>query len=97
MIVKVGHGSRKSKSRINAVEMRSLRSTCGVSRRNRCRNNDVRGRRDLKEVVVTRVERGVNEHASHQKVRDHRRLWSLATPDESLVHLVKSFSEERDI
>ncbi|GBP91203.1 hypothetical protein EVAR_68766_1 [Eumeta japonica] len=42
----------KSESRINAMEMRSLRYICGLSRKDRCRNNG------LKEDVVTRVERG---------------------------------------
>ncbi|GBP81485.1 hypothetical protein EVAR_86166_1 [Eumeta japonica] len=37
--------------------MRSLRSMCGVSWKDRCRNSDVRERCDLKEDVVTRVER----------------------------------------
>ncbi|GBP82570.1 hypothetical protein EVAR_87816_1 [Eumeta japonica] len=32
---------KKNESRINAVEMRSLRSMCGVSRKDRCRNSDV--------------------------------------------------------
>ncbi|GBP62670.1 hypothetical protein EVAR_51916_1 [Eumeta japonica] len=48
---------KKSGSRINAVEMRSLRGMCGVSREDRCRNSDVRERCGLKEDVVTRVER----------------------------------------
>ncbi|GBP73886.1 hypothetical protein EVAR_82715_1 [Eumeta japonica] len=33
-----------NESRINAVEMRSLRSMCGVSRKDICRNSDVRER-----------------------------------------------------
>ncbi|GBP64707.1 hypothetical protein EVAR_59873_1 [Eumeta japonica] len=36
-----------------AVKMRSLRSVCGMSRRDRCRNRDVRERYGLKEDVVT--------------------------------------------
>ncbi|GBP84055.1 hypothetical protein EVAR_67654_1 [Eumeta japonica] len=47
---------KKKESRINEVEMRSLRSMCGVSRKDRCRNSDVRERCGLKKVVVTRVE-----------------------------------------
>ncbi|GBP49367.1 hypothetical protein EVAR_24672_1 [Eumeta japonica] len=35
--------------------MRSLRSICGVSQKDRCRNNDIRERCALKEDVVTRV------------------------------------------
>ncbi|GBP77930.1 hypothetical protein EVAR_26540_1 [Eumeta japonica] len=37
--------------------MQSLRSVCGVSQKNRCRNSDVRERCVLKEDEVTRVER----------------------------------------
>ncbi|GBP88327.1 Cysteine dioxygenase type 1 [Eumeta japonica] len=48
----------KNESRVNAVEMRSLRSMCGVSLKDRRRNSDVRERCGLKEVVVTRAERG---------------------------------------
>ncbi|GBP70539.1 hypothetical protein EVAR_47922_1 [Eumeta japonica] len=49
---------KKNESRINAVEIRSLRSMCGVSRKDRCRKSDVRERCGLQEDVVTRVERG---------------------------------------
>ncbi|GBP11658.1 hypothetical protein EVAR_77781_1 [Eumeta japonica] len=50
--------NKKNESRITEVEMRSLRSTCGVYRQNRSTNSDVRERCGLKEDVVTRVERG---------------------------------------
>ncbi|GBP05350.1 hypothetical protein EVAR_76777_1 [Eumeta japonica] len=39
--------------------MQSLRSMCGVSRKDRCRNRDVRERCGLKKDVVTREERGM--------------------------------------
>ncbi|GBP82341.1 hypothetical protein EVAR_90976_1 [Eumeta japonica] len=42
-----------NQSRINAVEMRSLRSMCKVYRKDRCRNSDVKERWGLKEDVVT--------------------------------------------
>ncbi|GBP00639.1 hypothetical protein EVAR_76911_1 [Eumeta japonica] len=48
---------KKSEIKINRVEMRSLRSMCGVSRKDRCRNSDIRDWYGLKEDVVTRVER----------------------------------------
>ncbi|GBP36860.1 hypothetical protein EVAR_96107_1 [Eumeta japonica] len=48
--------------------MQLLRSLCGVTRKDRCRNSDVRERCDLKEDVVTRAERntetGERESAS---------------------------------
>ncbi|GBP34950.1 WD repeat-containing protein 13 [Eumeta japonica] len=51
--------AEKNESRINAVEMRSLCIMCGVSRKDRCRNSDVRERCGLKEDVMTRGERGM--------------------------------------
>ncbi|GBP46804.1 hypothetical protein EVAR_10772_1 [Eumeta japonica] len=42
--------------RINTVEMRYLRSTCGVET---CRSSDVREPCGLEEDVLTRVEEGV--------------------------------------
>ncbi|GBP50991.1 hypothetical protein EVAR_37148_1 [Eumeta japonica] len=44
--------------------MRLLRSMCGVSRKDRCRNSDVRERCGLKGDVVTKVERGVTLYFS---------------------------------
>ncbi|GBP51118.1 hypothetical protein EVAR_31843_1 [Eumeta japonica] len=49
---------KKDEIRINAVKIRSM---CGVSRKDRCRNSDVRERCGLKEDV-TRVERGLGNH-----------------------------------
>ncbi|GBP31200.1 Piezo-type mechanosensitive ion channel component [Eumeta japonica] len=49
---------KKNESRINAVELRSLHTIYGVSRKDRCRNNDVKERCGLKKYVVNRVERG---------------------------------------
>ncbi|GBP75715.1 hypothetical protein EVAR_58808_1 [Eumeta japonica] len=48
---------KKNESGVNAEEMQSLRRMCGVSRKDRCRNSDVRERCCLKEGVVTRVKR----------------------------------------
>ncbi|GBP25045.1 hypothetical protein EVAR_19525_1 [Eumeta japonica] len=48
---------KENKSMINAVDMLWLRSMCGVSQKDRCRNSDVRKRCGLKKDVVTRVER----------------------------------------
>ncbi|GBP22083.1 hypothetical protein EVAR_94122_1 [Eumeta japonica] len=50
--------AEEKRSRINAVEMRSLGSMCGVSRKDRCSNSNFRERYGLKEDVVPRVERG---------------------------------------
>ncbi|GBP03658.1 hypothetical protein EVAR_2411_1 [Eumeta japonica] len=46
---------KKNESRINEVEMRSLRSICGVSQKDRCRNSYVRKRCGLKEDAGTVV------------------------------------------
>ncbi|GBP86902.1 9,11-endoperoxide prostaglandin H2 reductase [Eumeta japonica] len=61
MVVKAGY-DKKNESKINAVEMRLLHSMCGVSRKERCRNSDVRKRCSLKEDVMTRVERAPSNH-----------------------------------
>ncbi|GBP81946.1 hypothetical protein EVAR_26459_1 [Eumeta japonica] len=50
---------KKNESRINEMEMRSLRSASGVSLEHRFRNSDVRERGGLKEDVMDRVEKGV--------------------------------------
>ncbi|GBP34274.1 hypothetical protein EVAR_13413_1 [Eumeta japonica] len=48
---------KKNESTSNTVEIRSLYSMCGVSRKFRCRNSDVIERCGLKEDPVTRVEK----------------------------------------
>ncbi|GBP46579.1 hypothetical protein EVAR_21735_1 [Eumeta japonica] len=58
---------KKNVSKIDVVEIRSLSSMCGVSRKDRCRNSDVRERCGLKEDVVTRVERGMLRWFGHGK------------------------------
>ncbi|GBP17756.1 hypothetical protein EVAR_102614_1 [Eumeta japonica] len=56
----IDSSATKNESKTNGVEMRSLRRMCGVSRKKRCRNSDVRWC-DLKEDEVTRVERVSNK------------------------------------
>ncbi|GBP69520.1 hypothetical protein EVAR_88421_1 [Eumeta japonica] len=57
----------------NDVEMRSLRSICGVSQKCRCRNSDVRERCGLKEGIVTRVERGMLRWFGHlERINENR-------------------------
>ncbi|GBP36258.1 hypothetical protein EVAR_85506_1 [Eumeta japonica] len=48
---------KKNKNRINAVEMRSLHSMGGVSRKNRYKNSDVREQCGLNADEVTRAEK----------------------------------------
>ncbi|GBP34096.1 hypothetical protein EVAR_28229_1 [Eumeta japonica] len=59
LIYRRGRWARQKKngSRINEVEMRPLRSMCGVSSKDRFRNRDVREQCGWKEDVVTRVEK----------------------------------------
>ncbi|GBP77516.1 hypothetical protein EVAR_98969_1 [Eumeta japonica] len=64
---------KKNESRISAVEMRSLRSMCGMSHKDRCRNSDVRERCGLKEDVVARAERGMLRWFGHlERVNESR-------------------------
>ncbi|GBP79061.1 hypothetical protein EVAR_58729_1 [Eumeta japonica] len=65
---------KKNKSRINAVEMRSLRSTCGVFRKDKCRKGDVRERCVLKEDAVTTVEKGMLRWFGHLERMNERRI-----------------------
>ncbi|GBP62244.1 hypothetical protein EVAR_44652_1 [Eumeta japonica] len=54
---------KKNESRINVVEMQSLRSICEVSQKNRCKNAGVNERYGLKEDVVTRLEKAFSKTA----------------------------------
>ncbi|GBP47546.1 Arf-GAP with coiled-coil, ANK repeat and PH domain-containing protein 2 [Eumeta japonica] len=65
---------KKNGSQINAVEMRALRSMCGVSQKDKCKNSDVKQRCGLNVDVVTRVEKecsGIHRSLGvhHSKVR----------------------------
>ncbi|GBP11929.1 hypothetical protein EVAR_74554_1 [Eumeta japonica] len=63
----------KNESRVNAVEMRWLRNMRGVSRKDRCRNSNVRERCGFKEDVVIRVERGMLRWFGHlERMSDGR-------------------------
>ncbi|GBP95485.1 hypothetical protein EVAR_65216_1 [Eumeta japonica] len=68
----------KNESRINTMEIRSLRSMCGVSRTDRCRNSDVKERCCLKEDVVSRVEKYLSEHTGTvvENYEDIERIYS---------------------
>ncbi|GBP43042.1 hypothetical protein EVAR_96300_1 [Eumeta japonica] len=62
---------KKNESRINVVEMWSLRSMCGVPLKDRCGNSDVRNRCGLKEVEIG-IEKGMlrREVAAFRPVRE---------------------------
>lgn len=49
---------KRNESRINAVEMRSLRSMCGLTLKDRVRNSMIRKHCGLKEDVVTKIDKG---------------------------------------
>ncbi|GBP85521.1 hypothetical protein EVAR_53745_1 [Eumeta japonica] len=59
MVNKMNNPVKKRGMKVNGVKIRSLRSTCGVSRKDRCRKSDVREWRGFKEDLVTRVERAL--------------------------------------
>ncbi|GBP28611.1 hypothetical protein EVAR_85810_1 [Eumeta japonica] len=65
---------KKNESRINAVEMLSLHNRCRVSRKDRCRNSDVRERCGLKEDEVIRVERDMLQWFGHLERMNESRL-----------------------
>ncbi|GBP79791.1 hypothetical protein EVAR_99314_1 [Eumeta japonica] len=65
---------KKDESRIKAAEMRSLRSTCGVSLKGRCRNSDVKERCGLKKDAAIRVEEGVSWWYCHTERTNKSRI-----------------------
>lgn len=65
---------KQSESRINAVEMRSLRSMCGVKLIDRVRNEIIREECGLKEDIVTRIEKGMLRWFGHLERMDESRL-----------------------
>ncbi|XP_049870886.1 uncharacterized protein LOC126370141 [Pectinophora gossypiella] len=64
---------KKHESRINAVEMRSLRSICGVKLSDRVRNSVIRQRCGVKDDIVTRIEKGMLGWFGHvERMKDNR-------------------------
>ena len=64
----------RHESRINAVEMRSLRSMGGVTLNDRVRNEVIRERCGLKEDVVTKVDKSMLRWFGHVERMSERRL-----------------------
>lgn len=63
---------KKHASKVNACEMRVLRSICGVTRRERVRNVTVRERCGTK-GIVTRIEKGMLRWFGHlERMSEHR-------------------------
>ena len=65
---------KKNESRIWAVEMRALRSMCGVSIVDRVRNEVIRERCGMKEDVVTRIDKGMLRWFGHVERMDETRM-----------------------
>ena len=65
---------KKHESRINAVEMRALRSMEGVTLKDKLRNSVIRERAGVKEDVVTRIEKGMLSWFGHMERMSERRL-----------------------
>ena len=65
---------KKHESKINAVEMRSLRSMCGVTLNDRLRNDLIRERCGLNEDVVTKINKGLLRWFGHVERMDENRL-----------------------
>ena len=65
---------KRHESRINAVEMRSLRRMAGVTLNDRIRNVEIRKRCSVKEGVVTKIERGMLRWFGHVERMDERRV-----------------------
>ena len=65
---------KKHKSKINAVEMRALRSMCGLKLCDRVKNSVIREKCGVKEDVVTKIEKGMLRWFGHVERMDERRL-----------------------
>ncbi|XP_060809954.1 uncharacterized protein LOC132904043 [Amyelois transitella] len=65
---------KKHESRINAVEMRALRSMLGVKLSDRIRNSVIRECCDVKEDVVTGIEKGMLRWFGHVERMNENRL-----------------------
>ncbi|CAH1645106.1 unnamed protein product [Spodoptera littoralis] len=65
---------KKHESRINAVEMRALRSMCGLKLSDRVKNSVIRERCGLKDDVVTRIEKGMLRWFGHVERMDESRV-----------------------
>ncbi|KAI5643560.1 hypothetical protein NE865_04362 [Phthorimaea operculella] len=65
---------KKHESRINAVEMRALRSMIGVKLSDRIRNSVIRERCGIKEDIVTGIEKGMLRWFGHVERMNERRL-----------------------
>ncbi|CAK1596166.1 unnamed protein product [Parnassius mnemosyne] len=56
---------KKHKSKLNAVEMRSLRKMCGVTMADRKRNEEIRNMAGLKDDLITKIDKGVLRWFEH--------------------------------
>ncbi|KAI5642761.1 hypothetical protein NE865_05287 [Phthorimaea operculella] len=65
---------KKHESRINAVEMRALRSMIGVKLSDRIRNSVIRERCGIKEDIVTGIEKEMLRWFGHVERMNERRL-----------------------
>ena len=65
---------KKHKSKINAVEMRALRSMSGIKLSDRVNNSIIREQCGVKEDVVTKIEKGMLRWFGHAERMDERRL-----------------------
>ena len=65
---------KKHESRINAVEMRALRSMLEVKLSDRIRNSEIRKRCGLKEDVVTKIEKSMLRWFGHVERMNEERL-----------------------
>ncbi|GBP81549.1 hypothetical protein EVAR_60261_1 [Eumeta japonica] len=86
---------KKNGRRINAVEMRSLRSMCRVSRKDRCRNSHVREWCGLKENLVTGMLRWIGYLERMNESRLTKQIYRANVCDEKIDRgrLRKSYAD----
>ncbi|CAG4954309.1 unnamed protein product [Parnassius apollo] len=65
---------KKHKSKLNVVEMRSIRKMCGVTLADRKRNEEIRNMAGLKDDLITKIDRGVLQWFGHVERRSEDRM-----------------------
>jgi hypothetical protein len=66
--------AEKHTSRVNVVEMRALRSMIGVKLNDRVRDEAIKEECDVKEDVVTKIEKNMLRWFGHVERMEERRL-----------------------
>ena len=73
---------KKDESKLNAVEMRSLRNICRKSLRDRIKNEDIRRECDVEESVIVKIKKGMLRWFGHVERMNDERLTKMVYVEE---------------